>query len=180
MFPVEAPFVKTLAALLLLWGLPALNAQQEQKATLDFSCSTFPANLSESDLLSRYGQRNIITAMVTGADDPPFEGTVLFPNQDDARDLVDLAAAGVERRVGRGTAPGDARHDGRAGGRRERGDLVQRGFAARPDREPDDDGALHAIRAHVPALGGRGGAGRLLEPAGVGGALQVSCSAAWL
>jgi hypothetical protein len=89
MFPVDAPFVKTLAALLLLWGFSALNAQQEQNATLDFSCSTFPANLSESDLFSRYGQGNVITAMVTGADDPSFEGTVLFPNQDE--DRVEIA-----------------------------------------------------------------------------------------
>ena len=80
-----APFVKTLAAMFLLCGFSALNAQQEQNATLDFSCSTFPSNLSESDLLSRYGQGNVITAMVTGADDPPFEGTVLFPNDDDGR-----------------------------------------------------------------------------------------------
>ena len=72
-------------ALLLLWGLSDLNAQQEQNGTLDFSCSTFPADLSESDLIARYGQGSVITALVTGADDPSFEGTVLFPNQDDAR-----------------------------------------------------------------------------------------------
>ena len=83
--PVDAPFVKSLAALLLLWGFSVLNAQQDQNTRFDFSCSTFPANLSESDLLSRYGQGNVITAMITGADDPSFEGTVLFPNQDDAR-----------------------------------------------------------------------------------------------
>jgi hypothetical protein len=57
----------------------------EQNTALDFSCFTFPADLSESNLLSRYGQGNVITSIVTGADDPPFEGTVLFPNQDDAR-----------------------------------------------------------------------------------------------
>jgi hypothetical protein len=67
---VDAPFVKTLAAMFLLWGFSTLNAQQELNATLDFSCSTFPANLSESDLLSRYGQGNVITAVVTGADAP--------------------------------------------------------------------------------------------------------------
>jgi hypothetical protein len=82
---LDAPFVKALAALLLLWGLSDLNAQQEQNGALDFSCSTFPADLSESDLIARYGQGSVITALVTGADDPSFEGTVLFPNQDDAR-----------------------------------------------------------------------------------------------
>jgi len=41
--------------------------------------------LSESDLVARYGQENVTTALVTGADDPAFEGTVLFPKLEDAR-----------------------------------------------------------------------------------------------
>ena len=82
---MEAPFVKAFAALFLLWGFCGLNAQQEKNATLDFSCSTFSANLSESDLVARYGQENVTTALVTGADDPAFEGTVLFPKLEDAR-----------------------------------------------------------------------------------------------
>jgi hypothetical protein len=82
---VDAPFVKALAALILLWGFCSHSAQQKQNATLDFSCSTFPADLSESDLVALYGQENVTTALITGADDPPFEGTVLFPKLDDAR-----------------------------------------------------------------------------------------------
>ena len=82
---MNAPFVKALAALSLLWGFYGLHAQQEQSATPDFSCSTFPADLSESDQVARYGQENVTTALVTGADDPRFEGTVLFPKLADAR-----------------------------------------------------------------------------------------------
>jgi len=77
--------VKALAAFFLLWGFSSLNGQQEPNGLLDFSCSTFPADLSASDLVARYGQENVATALVTGADDPPLEGTVLFPKLEDAR-----------------------------------------------------------------------------------------------
>jgi hypothetical protein len=62
---------------------PQRTAGTERDSRL--SCSTFPAELSESDLVARYGQENVITAPVTGADDLAFEGTVLFPKLDDTR-----------------------------------------------------------------------------------------------
>ncbi len=37
----------------------------------------------------RYGPENVVGGQIIGADDAPFEGTVLFPNQEDAR--VDIA-----------------------------------------------------------------------------------------
>jgi hypothetical protein len=43
-----------------------------------FSCTAFPRNLSEVDLVTRYGEANVKRAPVTGSDDGPQEGVVVF------------------------------------------------------------------------------------------------------
>ena len=72
--------MKALAVLSLLWGFSSLNAQQEQNGPLDFSCSTFPADLSESDLVARYGQENVTTAPVRELMTLPWKARSCFRN----------------------------------------------------------------------------------------------------
>ena len=60
-----------------LWGMSTGAIQDE---TFDFSCATFPADLRETDLIGRFGAENVTRAPVTGTDDGPVPGTLLFPN----------------------------------------------------------------------------------------------------
>jgi hypothetical protein len=53
--------------------------------SLELSCSVFPMDTSESDLIARFGAGNVTSAPVIGLDDGPSEGTVLFPDRADAR-----------------------------------------------------------------------------------------------
>jgi hypothetical protein len=73
----------------LLVSGPGTGVPRATQARFDFSCAAFPQGLDESDLVARYGGENVVSAQITGADDAPFGGTVLFPNQEDAR--VDIA-----------------------------------------------------------------------------------------
>ena len=52
-----------------------------------FSCSTFPANESEADLVTRFGAKNVVDTLIEGggAEGEMNPGTVLFPNQNDAK-----------------------------------------------------------------------------------------------
>jgi hypothetical protein len=53
-----------------------------QDAASELSCATFPADLSETGLIARYGSANVRSAPVFGSDDGPQDGTVVFPNVD--------------------------------------------------------------------------------------------------
>jgi hypothetical protein len=45
---------------------------------LEFSCAAFPAPVSESWLIERFGAENVVTDSIIGADDGPVEGTVVY------------------------------------------------------------------------------------------------------
>ena len=49
------------------------------------SCRNFPVHTSEDDLIQRFGATYVIRANVTGSDDGPQPGTVVFPDDRDAR-----------------------------------------------------------------------------------------------
>jgi hypothetical protein len=53
----------------------------------DFSCASFPPDLSEHDLVVRFGAGNVVTAQIEGggAEGEYNEGTVLFPKDSEAR-----------------------------------------------------------------------------------------------
>jgi hypothetical protein len=53
----------------------------------DFSCSTFPANETEANLVQRFGTQNVKTALIEGggAEGEMNPGTVLFARQADQR-----------------------------------------------------------------------------------------------
>jgi hypothetical protein len=72
-------------ALMLTWGATASDTWQSEATALPFTCAAFPAELTESDLISRYGQEHVIRAPVFGSDDGPQNGTVLFSQADDRR-----------------------------------------------------------------------------------------------
>jgi hypothetical protein len=71
---------KLLATLMVLslWPVGGGRAAA-QGGQLEFSCRTFPANLSEAALIRRYGAANVKSAPVVGEDDGPQDGTVVFP-----------------------------------------------------------------------------------------------------
>jgi len=71
----------------LIWFvLPfALSTGVSQDEPLDFSCATFHAYLSESELIASYGRESVTAGPVFGSDDGPSEGTILFANQFDTR-----------------------------------------------------------------------------------------------
>jgi hypothetical protein len=83
--------MKASTVLLALLLVPSLGVglSRATQGPLEFSCTTFPPGLSESDLVARYGPENVVSAQIIGADDAPFEGTVLFPDLEGAR--VDIA-----------------------------------------------------------------------------------------
>src|SRR6266481_2277587 len=64
----------------LIWFvLPfALSTGVSQDEPLDFSCATFHAYLSESELIASYGRESVTAGPVFGSDDGPSEGTILF------------------------------------------------------------------------------------------------------
>ena len=63
----------------------AFSTSVSQDEPLDFSCATFHAFLTESELIARYGHENVTPGPVFGTDDGPSEGTILFANQSDTR-----------------------------------------------------------------------------------------------
>lgn len=71
--------------LLLISGVHHADARQLQAGAFAFTCAAFPAELSELDLVARYGRENVVHASVFGSDDGPQDGTVLFPETEDAR-----------------------------------------------------------------------------------------------
>jgi hypothetical protein len=58
--------------------LGAVSEARFVEAGQEFSCASFPADLSEAQLVERYGQGNVRRAAVFGADDGPQDGAVLF------------------------------------------------------------------------------------------------------
>jgi hypothetical protein len=67
-----------------------------QTDPLDFSCATFHAFLTESELIAKFGGENVTTGPVFGADDGTIDGTILFANRDDAK--VEIAWSDPERK----------------------------------------------------------------------------------
>jgi len=86
MIPSRAVFGAISIVLLLV--SPVSGTQTRQRHELPFfSCSTFPATESESDLVTRFGAENVTTALIEGggAEGEMNPGTVLFSNQSDSR-----------------------------------------------------------------------------------------------
>ena len=52
---------------------------------LEFSCAAFPAPVSESWLIARFGAANVVTDSIVGADDGPFPGTVVYQSWPEMR-----------------------------------------------------------------------------------------------
>ena len=70
---------KPLAWMLVAWlGLRAAGSLSAQQPFEEFSCTSFPADLAEVDLIEQYGNANVKRAPVTGSDDGPEDGTVVF------------------------------------------------------------------------------------------------------
>lgn len=60
-------------------GLGAVSGSQfTERNGREFSCSSFPADLSETALVARFGATNVRRAPVVGADDGPQEGAVVY------------------------------------------------------------------------------------------------------
>ncbi len=60
-------------------GVQAVTAVQARQAPeRDFSCTSFPADLSEAELVERYSRSKVRRAEVFGTDDGPQDGTVVF------------------------------------------------------------------------------------------------------
>jgi len=72
--------------ILLMVGLGASPGRPQVRLP-DFSCSSFPPDLSEHDLVVRFGAGNVVTAQIEGggAEGEYNEGTVLFPKDSAAR-----------------------------------------------------------------------------------------------
>lgn len=70
----------SLACIVMGWfGLQVVGAFQTlQGPRREFSCASFPTDLSETDLIDRYGRDNVKRAPVVGADDGPQDGAVVF------------------------------------------------------------------------------------------------------
>ena len=73
--------------LVLLDRAPETLVARGQGKQLIFSCSTFPRDISEADLRSRFGPPNVTTSLVPwgGAEGDYNEGTVLFAEDPSAR-----------------------------------------------------------------------------------------------
>lgn len=72
-------------ALFVVSGAIRADAMQPQAGSFAFTCAAFPAGLSETDLIARYGRENVTSAPVFGSDDGPQDGTVLFSGTEGAR-----------------------------------------------------------------------------------------------
>jgi hypothetical protein len=67
------------ALFLVTWlGIGWAGSLLAQEPFEEFSCASFPADLSETELAKRYGNANVKRAQVTGSDDGPQDGTVVF------------------------------------------------------------------------------------------------------
>jgi hypothetical protein len=75
-----------IVAALFLAGWQKAPAVSQEK-TLSFSCETFGARISESDLKARFGSANVTTGLVPwgGAEGDFNEGTILFADRPEAR-----------------------------------------------------------------------------------------------
>jgi hypothetical protein len=64
-----------------------------------FSCSTFPPNESDVDLLNRFGAKNVVDTLIEGggAEGEMNPGTVLFADQHDTRAEILWRGQGVKR-----------------------------------------------------------------------------------
>lgn len=58
---------------------------QVSSAIREFSCEVFPRDIGEAGLVARYGRENVRPAGITGWDDGPQDGAVVFPNQEDLK-----------------------------------------------------------------------------------------------
>lgn len=79
-----------------------------QEHAHELSCLTFPPDLTESDLIERYGADNVSSAPVFGSDDGPQDGTVVFPDVEDMKleiNWVGLLRTGTPPSVDRTARP---------------------------------------------------------------------------
>src|SRR5207247_6492235 len=63
----------------------AFSTSVSQDEPLDFSCATFHAFLSESELIARFGRENVTSGPVFGTGYGATEGTIGFVTQPDTR-----------------------------------------------------------------------------------------------
>jgi hypothetical protein len=87
--PVANPGTGTIAA-------PAAVAGPPRDSSFILSCAAFHADLTEADLIKRFGAGNVRRAPVTGSDDGPAPGTVIFPDRPDQR--LEIAWFDIEGR----------------------------------------------------------------------------------
>ncbi len=80
--------VRVIVVLVFLCGATTLGTWPIQDDTLKFSCAVFPVDLSEADLIDRYGAESVISAPVFGVDDGPVDGTALFPDVNDRIEIT--------------------------------------------------------------------------------------------
>jgi len=73
-----------LAVLLVAHTTPA-RTSPPQDTLFELSCAVFPPNTTQADLVARFGAQNVTNAPVSGMDDGPSEGTIIFADRPDAR-----------------------------------------------------------------------------------------------
>jgi hypothetical protein len=78
---MKTPFLRLLTLFSLLHLPLYADSAVMQGRLLEFSCAAFPSNLSEADIVGRYGRQNVVSAPIVGSDDGPQDGTVVFPDQ---------------------------------------------------------------------------------------------------
>jgi hypothetical protein len=64
---------------IVLWWVGSQTLPLHSQQPIDeFSCASFPADLTEATLIDRYREENVIRAPVVGSDDGPQDGTIVF------------------------------------------------------------------------------------------------------
>ena len=66
-------------------GCSGGTGEAGQATRFEFSCTAFPAPLSESDLVERFGAESVEEDSIVGADDGPFLGRAVNPTDPEAR-----------------------------------------------------------------------------------------------
>ena len=67
-------------AFLLAFGLAAIDGgwPPRRYPANELSCAVFPVDLAERDLVERFGVENVTSGPITGSDDGPQDGTMVF------------------------------------------------------------------------------------------------------
>jgi hypothetical protein len=67
-------------AFLMAFGLAVLDGgwPPRRYPANELSCAAFPVDLTEQDLVARFGAENVTSGSITGGDDGPQDGTIVF------------------------------------------------------------------------------------------------------